>query len=313
MVERESTLPRLSGTNTFSQGVIEFDARRRKLVNLPNRRKATVLTFILRQDLHHVILELRRVTVLTSISEQYQESINQGPRDYQLALSSRIDQQHQDLSDRLDALGKLIFNGKLQDSSRGDQISIPSEKETNTHSLRILTSHRIPCRSWCPCTCHAKRKLMLTAPGLIENVLGRMFVGYSGFPVVNKPCDFRGCRDQQKATATIEYWFPWWFVSMNSKLCLTYLPLTGPQCHLSTTRRIPDDSQSIAFAMQGNIDGLKYLFSQGLVGPRDVSDSRGFTLMRVRLTSTSARTLLILLLVGALRRYAQSQNSPILD
>ncbi|KAL8874864.1 MAG: hypothetical protein Q9198_006703 [Flavoplaca austrocitrina] len=32
--------------------------------------------------------------------------------------------------------------------------------------------------------------------------------------------------------------------------------------------------------MQGNIDGLKYLFSMGLAGPRDVSDSRGFTLMR---------------------------------
>lgn len=250
-----------------------------------------MLTFILRQDLHHVILELRRVTVLTSISERSQESINQGPRDYQLALSTRMDQQHQDLSDRLDALGKLIFNGKLQDSSCRDQISIPSEKGTNTQSLRILTSHRIPCRSWCPCTCHAKRKLKLTAPGLIENVLGRMFVGYSGLPVVNKPCDFRGCRDRQNATATIEYWFPWWFVSMNSKLCLTYLPWTGPQCHLSTPRRIPDDSQSIAFAIQGNIDGLKYLFSQGLVGPRDVSDSRGFTLMRVRLISTFARTL----------------------
>ncbi|KAL8891263.1 MAG: hypothetical protein Q9215_001676 [Flavoplaca cf. flavocitrina] len=32
--------------------------------------------------------------------------------------------------------------------------------------------------------------------------------------------------------------------------------------------------------MQGNIDGLKYLFSKGLAGQRDVSDSRGFTLMR---------------------------------
>lgn len=237
------------------------------------------------------MLELRRVTVLTSISGQTQETINQGPSDHQLALSTRMDQQHQDLSDRLDALGKLILNGQLQDSSRRDQVSIPSEKGTNTQTLRILTSHRIPCRSWCPCACHAKRKLKLTAPGMMESVLGKMFVGYSGLPVLNKPCDFRGCRDRQNATATIEYWFPWWFVSMNSKLCLTYLPWTGPQFQISTTRRIPDDSQSIAFAMQGNIDGLKYLFSQGLVGPRDVSDSRGFTLMRVRLVSTFASTL----------------------
>lgn len=274
-----------------------------------------MLTFVLRQDLHHVILELRRVTFLTSISEQTQESISQGSGDHQLALTTHMDQQHQDLSDRLDALGKLILNGHLQDSSRRDQISIPSEEGTNTQTLRILTSHRIPCRSWCPCTCHSKRKLNLPAPGLIENVLGRMFVGYSGLPVFNKPCDFRGCRDRQNATATIEYWFPWWIVSMNSKFCLTYLPWTGPQCHLSTTRRIPDDSQAIAFAMQGNTDGLKYLFSQRLVGPRDVSDSRGFSLMRVRLVSTFASIyiVLMLLLVGALRWYAQSQNSSILD
>jgi ankyrin repeat protein len=32
--------------------------------------------------------------------------------------------------------------------------------------------------------------------------------------------------------------------------------------------------------MEGNIEGLKHLFSQGLAGPRDVSDSRGYTLMR---------------------------------
>lgn len=263
---------------------------RRKLVNLPSRRKSIVLTFILRRDLHRVILELRRVTVLTPISERTHESINQGPSDHNLALSTRMDQQHQDLSDRLDALGNLILNGQLQDSSRRDQISILSEKRTNTQTLRILTSHRVPCRSWCPCACHAKRELKLTTSGMMESVLGKMFVGYSGLPVLNKPCDFRGCRDRQNAAATIEYWFPWWFVSMNSKLCLTYLPSTGPQFQLSTTRRIPDDSQSIAFAMQGNIDGLKYLFSQGLVGPRDVSGSRGFTLMRVRLVSTIAST-----------------------
>lgn len=225
----------------FSQGDFESDAGRRKLVNLPSRRKATLLTFILRRDLHHVLLELRRVTVLTSISGQTQESINHSPSDHQLALSTRMEQQQQDLSARLDALGKLILNGHLQDSSRRDQISIPSEKGINTQTLRISTSHRIPCRSWCPCACHAKRKLNLTAPGMMQSLLGKIFVGYSGLPVLNEACDFRGCRDRQNATASIEYWFPWWFVSMNSKLCLTYLPWTGPQIYLSTTRRIPDD------------------------------------------------------------------------
>lgn len=131
----------------------------------------------------------------------------------------------------------------------------------------------------------------MTAPGILETVVGKMFVGYSGLPVLSKQCDFRGCRDRQNATATMEYWFPSWFVSMNLQLYLTYLPRIGPQLQLSTTRRTPDDSQSISFAMQGNIDGLKYLFSQGLANPREVSDSRGFTLMRVSLHSSILNTM----------------------
>ena len=236
------------------------------------------------------MLELRRVTVLTMNSGQTQKSIDQGPSDHHLALSTCMNQQHQDLNGRLDGLEKLLLNEKVQGSSHSGQVSIPSEKEINAQALRVFTSHRIPCRSWCPCACHAKRNLKLTTPGMMKRVLGKMFVGYSGL-TVNKPCDFRGCKDRQNTTATMEYWFPGWFVLMNFKLHLTYLPWTGTQFQLSTTRRIPDDSQSITFAMQGNIDGLKHLFSQGLVGPRDVSESRGFTLMRVSLLLMIVNTL----------------------
>jgi hypothetical protein len=90
----------------------------------------------------------------------------------------------------------------------------------------------------------------------------------------------RGCQDRQHATATVECWFPSWFVSMNLRLHLTYLSRFGKEFQLSTTKRVADDSQSNTFAMRGNIEGLKHLFTQGLAGPRDVSDSRGYTLMR---------------------------------
>ena len=285
-MEREVPLPRLSGRYTLSQRDYESDAGRRKLVKSPSIRKETELTLTLRQDLHRVILELRRVTVRTSGTEQTQELIQQGPNDHHHALSTRMDQQHQDMIHRFDALEKLVLNEQPQVSSRLGQISIPSEEGTVSQTLHIYTSHRIPCRGWCPCACHAKQKLKMRVPGMIESVLGKMFVGYSGLPVLNKACDFRVCRDRQNAAATVEYCFPSWFVSMNLKLHLTYLPLTGPQFQLSTTRRVADNSQSISFAMQGNTDGLRYLFGMGLASPRDVSDSRGFTLMRVSLLLT---------------------------
>ena len=59
----------------------------------------------------------------------------------------------------------------------------------------------------------------------------------------------------------------------------------GPQRQFPTQMKVSDTAQSISFAMKGDIDGLKYLFSQGLASPRDVSSSRGFSLVSVGLTT----------------------------
>lgn len=50
---------------------------------------------------------------------------------------------------------------------------------------------------------------------------------------------------------------------------------------LKTLRRIPDSAEAITFAMNGNIEGLKSLFGRGLASPVDVSDTRGYSLLRV--------------------------------
>jgi ankyrin repeat protein len=234
------------------------------------------------QHLRHIVLELQKVSVLTTKSGHTNKSTNQELTDNHLALSIRMDQQHQVLRDRMDALGKLFLTQHLRDAEfpHQDQMASLPKKGAHAQTVRVTTSHRLPCRSWCPCMCHTKRKLKLTPPRIVEGVLGRMFIGYSGLQLPKQTCNFRGCQDRQHATATVEYWFPSWFVSMNLKLHLTYLPRTGPEFQLSTTRRVADDSQSITSAMQGNIEDLKHLFSQGLAGPRDVSDSRGYSLMR---------------------------------
>lgn len=56
---------------------------------------------------------------------------------------------------------------------------------------------------------------------------------------------------------------------------------------LSPRRMVSDAAQSIRLAIIGDIDGLKYLFGKGLASPLDVSHSREFTLVRVRLTAAS--------------------------
>lgn len=196
----------------------------------------------------------------------------------ELIVSNR---RHETLNDRIDALSKMLPQ-PLQNTSMllSSQTSTISEKAVDIHMVRVVASQSVPCKSWCPCVCHKKRKLNLTTPGAMQGLLGRMFIGYSGVPILRERCDFRACQHQRKTSATIEFWFPSWFVSMNLKLCFTYLPSIGPEFLLSTTTRVADDSQSINFAMEGNTEGLKHLFENRLAGPRDVSNSRGYTLVR---------------------------------
>lgn len=58
-----------------------------------------------------------------------------------------------------------------------------------------------------------------------------------------------------------------------------------PQLQLTVPRVVSDKADSITFAMTGNIDGLKQLFSRGLASPRDISQSRRFSLLRVGLST----------------------------
>lgn len=64
-----------------------------------------------------------------------------------------------------------------------------------------------------------------------------------------------------------------------------YILNNKPQQQLVVPVMVPDTAQSIVFAMKGDIDGLKYLFSLGQASPNDTSHSRGFSLLRVGLAT----------------------------
>ncbi|KAJ5951075.1 uncharacterized protein N7479_009488 [Penicillium vulpinum] len=66
-------------------------------------------------------------------------------------------------------------------------------------------------------------------------------------------------------------------------------------------------------ALNGNIDGLKYLFSKGLASPRDVSTTRGYSVLRWALYGKQYETCEFLIHAGAdtdYRPISASDNSP---
>ncbi|KAK6352273.1 hypothetical protein TWF730_009103 [Orbilia blumenaviensis] len=216
------------------------------------------------------------------------QSLNQN----QSALASIMDKQYQHLTDRIEALREemrdKVADGYEKVTDDCERVTDDCEKngpprysdKAQNEPVRVLLTAHTPSRSYCPCSCHGKKRANISPPSFMESLIGKLFIGYTGSPFVNQKCDFVGCRHKQTASATVEYWFPWWFVMKNLQINVKFIPHSGPQLQLSTVRRVPDDSVSISYAMKGNIEGLQYLFSQGLASPRDVSDSRSYSLMR---------------------------------
>lgn len=174
-----------------------------------------------------------------------------------------------------------------------------------------VTPYNNLCRGICHCSCHARKSS--SSPALLGNLLGRLFVGYAGLPVLNQKCDANDCKGAQSSKVTMEYWFPASFWSSIVRVDISYYHNLGPSLQLRTLRRVPDTAQCINYALDGNIDGLKFLFRQGLASPRDISPTRGYSLLRWALYGKQYETCKFLIQAGADVDYkplATFDNSP---
>ncbi|KAK8910378.1 hypothetical protein QC760_001334 [Botrytis cinerea] len=161
-----------------------------------------------------------------------------------------------------------------------------------------LTRYASVCRAGCICACHSQTKS--STPGFMDRVLGQLFVGYAGMPLLSQKCDTATCEKSQSPHMSFEYWFPLGFCwSQIIRLQLGYQPNVGPQMSLTTLRRFPDSAQCVNFALEGNIEGLKNLFMSGMASPRDVSTTRGYSLLRWALYGQQYGTCRFLLSAGA--------------
>ena len=159
-------------------------------------------------------------------------------------------------------------------------------QSTSTEGVGVSVNQYNACQTGCPCECHIG--LRSATPRMVDRVLGRIFIGYTGLPGVSHKCNIESCVKAQSPQMSLEYWFPLGFLwSQIVRLRLTYEPSMGPNLELSMLRRVSDSAQCITFALDGNIDGLKDLFRRGLASPRDVSSTRGYSVLRVRLGTAS--------------------------
>ena len=188
-----------------------------------------------------------------------------------------------------------------------------SSGKSSSIGVRVTRQITAACQAGCICACHSTQR-QSTAPNLFTKFLGKLFVGYAGLPCVTPPCDTEGCDRRQDLSVSAEYWFPMGFCwSQIVRTQFSYDSNLGPSFTLATFRQIPDDAPAVAFALTGDVNGLKTLFASGQASPRDVSATRGYTLLRWALYGQRYETCKFLLLQGADPHYrpiAQSDDPP---
>lgn len=189
-------------------------------------------------------------------------------------------------------------------------LAFPINSQQPDFGIRVTPS-RNACERACQCSCHVQKSS--SSPVLLGNLLGRLFIGYAGLPVLGKRCNNLACKGILSTAVSLEYWFPVNFWSNIVRMELSYHQTMGPALQLRTLRRVPDSAQCINFALDGNIDGLKFLFGQGLASPRDVTATRGYSILRWALYGKQYEACKFLMQAGADVDYkpiAAFDNSP---
>jgi hypothetical protein len=149
-----------------------------------------------------------------------------------------------------------------------------------TVRIRASSYRRKSCEGFCSCDCHTLYHF--NTPLTASTLLGALFVGYSGWPSWRRPCNEPRCRRQSIPYIAFTYYFPQWLLARMFRIAFRLTYMNGPQVSLAMPRIISGNSDVFNFAIQGNLEGIKSLFSKGLASPFDVCESNGRTPLHVR-------------------------------
>ena len=154
----------------------------------------------------------------------------------------------------------------------------------STSSVVRIKAHasqhqRSPCTPYCKCACHNVQTFQ--SPAMLHEVIGTLFVGYSGYPIkALQECTEASCLSQSTFRAYVHYLFPSWFLF--KALTITLMSTFLDEISISLTVRpvVPVGAEIFRLVMADDVEGIKHLFSMGFASPND-SQTTGQTALCV--------------------------------
>jgi hypothetical protein len=143
------------------------------------------------------------------------------------------------------------------------------------------TSYRayISCQSPCSCCCHRKKDF--NANLVSSQLLGSLFIGYVGIPLLTPPCNTPLCQRRSAPSLQLRYYFPVWFIARVRWIASLRFGLHYPQLSSAIVRTVPLDADLLHAAGCGDCESIMALFSLRKASPADVDCAHGRSALHV--------------------------------
>ena len=135
-------------------------------------------------------------------------------------------------------------------------------------------------KSSCQCRCHAT--FAWQSPSYLKRVLGFLFIGYSGTPIVKPACNEDGCRQSVELIVVVRYVFPAWFIARVLDFSLRLSSAHGLEQTMRVSTILPANHKIFDLLFAGDVEGVKDSLSTRKYSPFAVNDE-GNTLLDVSL------------------------------
>jgi len=155
----------------------------------------------------------------------------------------------------------------------------PDHAITSSRVTQVSLRYSRRCTTICDCSCHKQRRL--GTPNWANQLLGSLFIDYTGFPAFSPRCDAASCQYPSSSATQVTYTFPWWFLNCVLAATIAYSQPEGPELCLRIVRVCAPKSDIFKTASWKDVTKLKGLLSANKASVLDVEHGSNMTALHV--------------------------------
>ena len=217
--------------------------------------------------------------IQTSQSSNFAQVIHFSNRNFNLL--NNLLAYHGQLHDRLHATQTVADQQDEQlyniSQARATTSSIPSVVGIRT---RLSVHQKYACPALCECDCHKIRSFR--SPPLLKNLLGLLFISYSGYPFgFLRRYSETVCQSQPQFRARALYYFPFWLFHRMIDATFIFSHINKPSLSLIIRGTFSAGSDIYQAILTDDDQGARYLLTKDSARPNDIHITQGDNLLYI--------------------------------